>query len=171
MSEVKATLIPEAKPEAKPGSKEFNEAVAAAVNATLAGILPQIVMGVTTGQSAAILEARQQSEAEKVARGERCSACSQLKIACKGEHVQAVVYPGWAHPSITRWYRGQWVNGINYRSRGPGHFITIPKTSDILTEMAKWAKTEEELQLGRARSMDGVGADGLMSANLGSRHV
>lgn len=79
--------------------------------------------------------------------GGQCSECQQQVKACKRKHVQMVVYP--RNPRFERWFHGLQTNGINYRSNGSGHAITVPADNDFPHRLSMFEAEEEANLMGR----------------------
>lgn len=82
----------------------------------------------------------------------RCSTCLQQLRACKGKHVNLVVYPrnhrrGESFPGIQ-------VNGVTYRSPRPGVTVPCPEQNDILHMVQLWEDSEDGMMTPRSAVHD-----------------
>lgn len=103
---------------------------------------------------------------------EKCAACRQYLIACKGEHEMLAVYP--QNSKYGRWFQGVWINGERYLSNNLGHKIAVPKANDIRNIISTWEAAEEVLQNGRSAvhdsgSIGGPNSGGFVPANAAWR--
>lgn len=80
---------------------------------------------------------------------EKCAECFQYAEACKGEHVEMVVYPVSAKHG--KWFPGVIVNGVRYLSDHGGHRIKVPKENNIAAAVVQWEQNEEEMLNGRTK--------------------
>jgi len=81
--------------------------------------------------------------------GGHCHQCKQYKVACKGKHRQAVVFP--RNPNYANDFPGVKLNGRVYRSNSYGHQVTVPHDCNIEYMVAEWERNEDELKLGKQK--------------------
>lgn len=77
----------------------------------------------------------------------QCADCGQQLVACKGEHIEMVVFP--SDQRFARWFHGICIGGVRYRSNGPGHRITVPKSNDIAHMVSLFEREESANAMGR----------------------
>ena len=77
----------------------------------------------------------------------RCGECGQKNMACGGEHRLAVVWP--QDRRAAKVFSGVKINGMRYRSNGPGHMVTVPKNCDIEYQVAEFERKEVEAYDGK----------------------
>lgn len=78
---------------------------------------------------------------------EKCGECGQYVRACKGEHVQMVV---WCRDlEADKWFLGVKLNGVTYISPAPGVPITVPKENDIASILSGYEQGEKEMMRGK----------------------
>lgn len=82
----------------------------------------------------------------------QCSECGQpqyvteagLGYACEGSHSQMVVWP-----QEDKYWPGICLNGVWYKSNGPGHLVTVPKNNNFQQHLELWDRQEREYRTGR----------------------
>lgn len=92
----------------------------------------------------------------------KCGACGQLVAACKGKHIEMVVYPN----QYAQWFQGAFINGVRYLSNGPHHKVTVPEVNDIQFTLDTYVENEAQQALGKAKMHN----SGLISPNSGTAH-
>ncbi len=119
-----------------------------------AAITPEMMQAIAMGFAMA-----QQSAAQPALLGngrlapapkESCMECKQDVRACKGEHIDMVVYPVNERWAVS--FQGVRLNGVNYRSNHAGHFLKVPKANDIAGVIAAFEANEEVQANGRKAS-------------------
>ncbi len=125
------------------------------------GLSPEMMETLKQGIAMGVAMAQQSAPAQPALLGngrlapapkESCMECKQDVRACKGEHVDMVVYP-----INERWadvFQGVRLNGVNYRSNHAGHFLKVPKANDIAGTIAAFEANEEVQANGRKRRHD-----------------
>lgn len=87
-----------------------------------------------------------------------CYLCQQDERVCGGKeenHVKMVVYPQ-RFPEYGKWFRGAGINGVWYRSNGPGHKIVVPTAAvgSILNQVEGYERDERESERRRSGGND-----------------
>lgn len=153
----KKTLTPEeaAKQAALAGIQELPVGASLAPE-LVAALGNAIAMGMAMAKKMEQAEARGISDASIMARmaaRERCEKCLQLKVACKGEHSEMVVWP--IDPLSQQVFDGLQLNGVRYCSNGDGHKISVPAQNDFASMLCNFEKNERETRMGRKASRNG----------------
>lgn len=79
------------------------------------------------------------------AAGIQCGECGQYVSACKSKHTKMSVFPKNRRLGKKgQGFCGVQVNGITYRSNGPGHKVTVPLDNHIEATLDAWERNEEE---------------------------
>lgn len=81
---------------------------------------------------------------------EECIECRQAATACKGKHVQMVVYPV-KYQEFMPWFPGVKINGVMYCSNDASHEITVPACaqSTIVNSINDFEQNEKTILMGR----------------------
>ena len=124
------------------------------------GMMPAMVAAMRIGQqnapqaaapSPAAMQAFQiaRAQSERALGAEKCHACGQKLHACKGKHVDMVVFPT-RIPELAGAYPGVTINGVTYISANNQHIVTVPEAlvDSIKAFTSGWEDGERVARLG-----------------------
>lgn len=98
-----------------------------------------------------------------------CIDCKQSVSACKGKHVEMVVYPT-RYPEFWKYFKGVKINGVEYVSHTAGQRITVPAAleSTITNAIVQFEDNERTMLIGRNKQHSsgsiGRGSNGAVQA-------
>ena len=127
---------------------ELQEAAADAARAAVEAMMPAVAASIASAQpKQAPISIDRAPHSHP-----RCPDCNQYQVACKGKHIQLVVYP--QNEQFADWYDGIDINGVRYISPDKNTAITVP--ADAASTIAKMTRDYEEnemqTRMGRKRT-------------------
>lgn len=130
----------------KPAETDASKAIREAISAAITEALP-----VATAMAAKVQAEANRPAPEAPPPGvfsrEKCAACQQYLVACKGKHKKMAVYP--KNSRYGRWFQGVRINGVLYLSNNSSHQITVPADNNIEHLVEVWETNEEQVTQGR----------------------
>lgn len=150
--------------EKKKDASELNALVAATVAEVLKATLPEMIALSMGAKQHVDAEQAKMAYATREKNREICGTCNLLTSACKGEHLQAVVYPTHLPHKLAKGFQGIFISGVRFMSPNRNTPIAIPKVSDVMTMLAAWCKNEEITHWGHAHFLENAG-DGPINVN------
>lgn len=79
-----------------------------------------------------------------------CTECGQLQSACRGDHVDMVVFPQ-KYEEYAEFFRGRCINGVWYLSNNADHKVRVPAcaANEIKQAVEQFEQNEHDMRNGR----------------------